>query len=44
MHALGTQAAATLLALIDGEPTPRSRHTLETRLVSRASVAPPPAA
>lgn len=42
MHALGTQAAATLLALIDGESTPRSRHTLETRLVSRASVAAPP--
>ena len=44
MHALGSQAAATLLALIDGEETPRSRHTLETRLVPRASVAPPPAA
>ncbi|WP_022892521.1 LacI family DNA-binding transcriptional regulator [Agromyces subbeticus] len=44
MHALGAQAAATLLALIDGEATPRSRHTLDTRLVSRASVAPPPGA
>jgi LacI family transcriptional regulator len=44
MHALGSQAAATLLALIDGEETSRSRHTLETLLVPRASVAPPPAA
>lgn len=41
MHALGTRAAEILLALIDGEITPRSRHTLETRLVSRESVAPP---
>jgi len=43
MHELGEQAAATLLALIDGETTSRSMHTLETRLVTRASVAPPPA-
>ena len=42
MHELGDKAAATLLALIDGEPTTRSMHTLETRLVSRASVATPP--
>ena len=44
MHALGARAAATLLALIDGETTPRTRHTLDTTLVSRASVAPPPPA
>jgi LacI family transcriptional regulator len=44
MHELGEQAAATLLTLIDGGSTPRSLHTLETRLVERASVAPPSAA
>ena len=44
MHELGDKAAATLLALIDGEPTTRSMHTLETALVSRASVVPPPPA
>lgn len=43
MHELGEQAAETLLALIDGETTSRSLHTLETRLVSRASVASPSA-
>jgi len=41
MHELGETAAATLLALIDGEATTRSRHTLASALVSRASVAPP---
>ncbi|WP_306894832.1 LacI family DNA-binding transcriptional regulator [Agromyces albus] len=43
MHELGEQAAETLLALIDGETTTRSLHTLETRLVSRASVTSPSA-
>ncbi len=41
MHELGEQAAATLLTLVDGGSTPRSLHTLDTRLMERASVAPP---
>ncbi|WP_400996808.1 LacI family DNA-binding transcriptional regulator [Agromyces sp. GXQ0307] len=41
MSELGETAASTLLALIDGKLTSRSRHTLETRLIARASVSAP---
>jgi LacI family transcriptional regulator len=40
--ALGTRAAEVLFAAIDGEPGPASIHTLQTRLIERSSVAPPP--
>ncbi|GAA1523115.1 LacI family transcriptional regulator [Agromyces terreus] len=47
MLALGTRAAEVLLALIDGAPRSQPdgafRHTLDTRLVERSSVAPPSA-
>ncbi|MGW9630197.1 LacI family DNA-binding transcriptional regulator [Agromyces sp. NPDC055520] len=43
MFELGDQAAQTLLSLIEGGSTSRSLHTLDSRLVSRASVAAPPA-
>ena len=42
MHELGEHAATTLLAAIDGKATTQSQHTLETKLISRASVMPPP--
>jgi LacI family transcriptional regulator len=41
MHELGAQAAETLLALIDGQPTSKTLHTLETRLIERSSIAAP---
>jgi LacI family transcriptional regulator len=49
MLALGTRAAEVLLASIDGSGDaaappvdPTGRHTLDTRLIARESVAPPP--
>lgn len=39
--ALGVRAAEVLFAVIDDESTPSARHTLGTRFVERASVAPP---
>lgn len=39
--ALGVRAAEALFAVIDGEAAPAGRHTLGTRFVERASVAPP---
>jgi len=43
MLALGTRAAEVLFAAIDGEAVEARVHTLDTRLVARASVAPPAA-
>lgn len=41
MLALGTRAAELLFATIDGERERTELHTLETRYIARASVAPP---
>lgn len=40
--ALGARAAEVLFAAIDGAASPAGVHTLHTRFVERASVAPPP--
>ncbi|WP_307861158.1 LacI family DNA-binding transcriptional regulator [Microbacterium sp. SD291] len=44
MLALGERAAEALLEMIDGGADSVRVHTLETRLIERASVQPPPAA
>ncbi|WP_309065985.1 LacI family DNA-binding transcriptional regulator [Microbacterium sp.] len=41
MQALGTRAAEVLFAAIEGHQAPGGLHTLETRFIERASVAPP---